>query len=77
MQASRIPVDAATGEATAMNTELAYRETDGIAVTLWWHSRTNRLSVSVHDGRTGDWFALNAQADNALDVFQHPFAYAA
>ena len=60
-----------------MNKELAYRETDGIAVTLWWHSGHNRLRVSVHDGRTGDWFALNAEAHNALDVFEHPFAYAA
>ena len=64
-------------EAAAMNKELAYRETDGIAVTLWWHSGHNRLSVSVQDGRTGDWFALNAEAHNALDVYEHPFAYAA
>jgi hypothetical protein len=60
-----------------MHKELAYRENDGIAVTLWWHSSSNRLSVSVHDGRTGDWFALDADADRALDVFEHPFAYAA
>jgi hypothetical protein len=60
-----------------VNKELAYRENNGLAVTLWWHSGSNQLSVSVHDGRTGDWFALNADADNALDVFEHPFAYAA
>jgi hypothetical protein len=60
-----------------MHTELAYRENDGIAVTLWWHSGSNRLSVSVQDGRTGDWFALDADPENALDVFQHPFAYTA
>ena len=45
-----------------MNKELAYRENNGLAVTLWWHSDSNRLSVSVHDGNTGDWFALNAAA---------------
>ena len=60
-----------------MHKELAYRENDGIAVTLWWHSGNNRLSVSVHDGKTGDWFALKAEAHNALDVFEHPFAYSA
>ena len=41
-----------------MHKELAYRENNGLAVTLWWHSGSNRLSVSVHDGTTGDWFAL-------------------
>ena len=60
-----------------MHKELAYRENNGLAVTLWWHSGSNRLSVSVHDGTTGDWFALDAAADNALDVFEHPYAYAA
>src|SRR3954447_13246193 len=75
--ASRIPQRVAVDEATDMNKELAYRESNGLAVTLWWHSSSNRLRVSVHDGNTGDWFALNAEADNALDVFEHPFAYAA
>jgi hypothetical protein len=60
-----------------MELELAQRENDGIAVTLFWHSGTNRLSVVVHDWRSGDWFELAARADNALDVFEHPYAYAA
>ena len=60
-----------------MNTELAYRENDGIAVTLFWHSRSNSLSVSVYDWRNGDWFELDASPRNALDVFEHPYAYAA
>jgi hypothetical protein len=60
-----------------MPKELAYRENDGIAVTLWWHSGSNRLSVAVHDWRKGDWFELDADAANALDVFDHPYAYAA
>jgi hypothetical protein len=57
--------------------ELAHRENDGIAVTLWWYAGTNRLSVAVHDWRTGDWFELQADPANALDVFDHPYAYAA
>ena len=43
-----------------MQKELAYRENDGIAVTLFWHSGSNRLSVSVYDWRNGDWFELEA-----------------
>ena len=59
-----------------MQKELAYRENDGIAVTLFWHSGSNRLSVSVYDWRNGDWFELEAGARNAMDVFEHPYAYA-
>ena len=43
-----------------MRKELAYRENDGIAVTLFWHSGTNSLSVVVHDWRNGDWFESTA-----------------
>jgi carotenoid cleavage dioxygenase-like enzyme len=60
-----------------MKRELAERETDGILVTLLWESDTDGLSVTVHDGRTGEEFAVAASAYNAMDVFHHPFAYAA
>jgi hypothetical protein len=60
-----------------MEKELAHRENDGIAVTLLWHSGTNRLSVSVYDWRNGEWFELEAKPGNAIDVFEHPYAYAA
>ena len=60
-----------------METELAQRENDGIAVTLLWHSLTDRLTVAVRDGRTGEAFDLNAEARNAMDIFHHPYAYAA
>jgi hypothetical protein len=33
--------------------------------------------VSVVDIRTGESFDLEASADNALDVFRHPYAHAA
>jgi hypothetical protein len=58
-------------------TELAHREGDGLEVTLLWDERRDRLAVSVFDSRTGDCFALDAPGDRALDVFYHPFAYAA
>ncbi len=59
-----------------METELAQRENDGIAVTLLWHTVTDRLTVAVRDRRTGEAFDLDAEPRNAMDVFNHPFAYA-
>jgi hypothetical protein len=41
-----------------METELAQRENDGIAVTLVWHQGTDRLTVKVRDERNGDSFDL-------------------
>src|SRR5262249_60749580 len=40
--------------------ELAYRERDGLEVTLLWDKRCDRLMVSVFDSKTGDHFALPA-----------------
>jgi hypothetical protein len=77
MLASRISAKPPVREAAAMEQELAYRESNGIAVTLYWHSGTDRLSVVVHDWQNGDWFELKARAENAMDVFEHPYAYAA
>jgi hypothetical protein len=60
-----------------METELAQRENDGIAITLIWHSDSDRLTVTVRDWRSGEAFDLDAQACDAMDVFQHPYAHAA
>jgi hypothetical protein len=58
-------------------TELDHRSADGIEVSLLWSRLTNRLMVAVADSRSGESFELDAPAENALDVFRHPFAYAA
>jgi hypothetical protein len=58
-------------------TELAHRAGDSMAVSLLWRRGDNRLKITVADARTGDEFELNAHPENALDVFYHPFAYAA
>jgi hypothetical protein len=58
-------------------TELAYRAGDGVEVSLLWSRAESRLTVVVSDSRTGDWFELPAHPENALDVFHHPYAYAA
>jgi hypothetical protein len=58
--------------------ELAHRSADGIDVTLLWTSATDTLSVVVRDCRTNDAFELALDStDDALDVFHHPYAYAA
>jgi hypothetical protein len=58
--------------------ELAVREQNGLAVTLFWLRGTDVLLVSVVDSWSGDSFELVlAPDDRALDVFHHPYAYAA
>ena len=57
-------------------TELAHRASNGIDVALLWSRRTGRLIVAVEDVRTGESFTLDAPNDRALDVYNHPYAYA-
>ena len=58
--------------------ELAYRARDGLEVALLWHETASSVSVAVSDSRTGEAFELVlGNDDNALDVFHHPYAYAA
>ena len=56
--------------------ELDSRTSDGIHVRLLWHPHDARVSVAVHDTKTGDAFELPVlDARRALDVFHHPYAY--
>ncbi len=59
-----------------MTRELAYRASDGVEVWLRWDPDDNRLTVVVEDTKAATVFDIEARADNALDVFYHPFAYA-
>ena len=63
--------------ATPHSLELAARESDGIYVLLVWHPREDTITVSVEDDRRGDRFQFAVAADQALDAYYHPFAYAA
>jgi hypothetical protein len=38
---------------------------------------TNRVSVSVFDGRSGDDFTLDVDPAKALDAFHHPYSLSA
>ena len=55
--------------------ELARRASDGVVVSLLWRRSDGRLTVVVNDTRTGEKLRLPARGDNALDVFNHPYAY--
>lgn len=58
--------------------ELHTRECDGIDVTLLWSRRDGRVQVSVVDTRHGGHFCVDVRdGENAMEVFHHPFAYAA
>jgi hypothetical protein len=57
--------------------ELDSRTADGIHVRLLWHPDDARVSVAVHDTKSGDAFELSVpDGTRALDVFHHPYAYA-
>jgi len=63
---------------TTTRKELAHRRNDGLDVRLLWEPESDRVSVSLMDARTGDGFEVTvAPGERPLDVFHHPFAYAA
>jgi len=55
--------------------ELAYREGDGLEVTLLWQPTTDELTVCVCDRRRGVYFEIHPERSSALDVFHHPYGY--
>ena len=56
--------------------ELAYRSSNGIDVFLLRCPADDSLAVVVID-EVADSFELIVSAGEALDVFEHPYAYAA
>jgi hypothetical protein len=61
-----------------LRAELDVREQNGASVTLFWIRGTDLLVVSVVDRGSGPSFELVLEpAERALDVFHHPYAYAA
>jgi hypothetical protein len=58
--------------------ELNHRRNDGIDVTMFWDPETNQVTVAVNDVKGGDAFEIHVlPGERAMDVFHHPFAYAA
>ena len=58
--------------------ELHSRETNGIHVRLLWCESDGRVAVAVIDTQGCESFLLEVRdGERAMDVFHHPFAYAA
>jgi hypothetical protein len=58
--------------------ELQSRFSDGIEVRLLWCERDGRVWVAVTDTSTDQALLVPVRdGERALDVFQHPYAYAA
>ena len=55
--------------------ELDHRESDGVSVTLLWQEGSNRVTIHVVDSDTGEELDLEVAGRDALDAFQHPYAY--
>jgi hypothetical protein len=56
--------------------ELAVRASNGTEVRLLWRQGTRQLWVEVWEPATAWALRIQAQPENALDVFHHPYAYA-
>jgi hypothetical protein len=57
---------------------LASRKNAGIRVALLWAADTNTIAVLVRDDSTNEQFELLVEPEaNPIDVYEHPYAYAA
>ena len=64
--------------ATPLIRELDRRVSDGIEVRLLWRPHDDAVLVAVSDARTEESFAIEVRkGERAMDVFHHPYAYAA
>ena len=56
--------------------ELAHRTNDGFDVTLFWSMASNRVTISVFHARSATALEFEVDGADALDAFNHPYAYA-
>ena len=56
--------------------ELAYRNQNGLEVTLLWDPHSDGVCVEVIDQLDGNAFRLPVAGQLALDAFRHPYAFA-
>jgi hypothetical protein len=57
--------------------ELDHRSNDGIDVSLLWNRDDGGLVVLLVDTKSDEILELAAAPEQALDVFNHPYAHAA
>jgi hypothetical protein len=55
--------------------ELAHRRHGGIEVALLWQPEDDVVSVAVDDERTGESFEFEVPRDQAMEAFEHPYAF--
>jgi len=48
-----------------------------VEVLLLWHPELDRVELSVRDLATGAGFDIEVAPGDAIDAFDHPYAYAA
>jgi hypothetical protein len=70
-------VSSAVDDSRDLSEELDQRVSAGFEISLLWLRRDNNLVVSIEDRKTGESFELPVSSDEALEVFNHPFAYVA
>jgi hypothetical protein len=56
--------------------DLADRHSHDLDVALLWSRESGRLCVTVTHRRSGHTARIETSPANALDVFEHPLAYA-
>ena len=66
-----------TATAFSEHRELAHRTSDGIEVTLFWSKPSGRVTIAVLDTRSDEALEFEVEGSDALDAFNHPYAYAA
>jgi hypothetical protein len=57
--------------------ELAFRSFGGVEVALLWRRDDDELTVAVVDLNAASSFAIAVHGADPMDVFHHPFVYAA
>ena len=57
--------------------ELARRLSGTVEVLLLWRPQIDRVELSVRDLATGAGFSIGVAPGDAIDSFNHPYAYAA
>jgi hypothetical protein len=55
--------------------DLATRRSGSIAVALVWDRNEEVLRVIAYDGLTGEEIVVPVSGDEAVEVYEHPFAY--
>jgi hypothetical protein len=75
LKSGRSP-DSSPGAFESERRELARRSGAGVDVTLYWHPTLDELIVHVWDERHDAHFEIRPQRHLALDVYNHPYAYA-